>query len=108
MPPKVAFAAGRHRQAVHAVELGLEGETAVAAVALLAGSRDGGEDPLAVDLAHPLAGHFDEEQGPGSVKVHAERRAQLGLNGERAVGSLATAGHQDDLPLARVIFSADR
>ena len=58
---EINVAVGRDREAMHAVELGLERRAAVAAVALLTGTRNGRQDALPVHFAHPLAGQLHEE-----------------------------------------------
>ncbi len=66
-------------------------------ISLLAVAGDCRKHAAPVDLADALAGHFDEEQIAGTIKLDAERCVQLCFDCRRAVLAAAAAGDQDEL-----------
>src|SRR5262249_4282163 len=83
-------AAGRHGQAVHAVERGLGGRFAVAAVALLiqCATQDA-QNALAIYLEHAATPQLNEIGVAGLVEVHAERPLELRLGGQGTAAVVA-------------------
>src|SRR5207247_7162414 len=92
------FPIGKGGQTVHAIELRLPAQAAVAGKTFRSSPRDDVKQTVRAHFPDALtARHLDEKQVAPAVEIHAERRRQLRFDGGRVIFLGAAARHKHEV-----------